>query len=178
MFEAWWSPQASSISIRARVESGRGPEMKERRGFMASRLLVCLLFVAALPSALLAQSAPRSAVVPLSEATFALDEDVKCLSDALEAGDPDKGPSTFALKARPGCVVPWHYHTAGEQLIVVHGQVLTEMENTHATTLGPGGFASMLSREKHQFTCTGSGECLLFVTFDRTYDIHWVSPGK
>ena len=91
---------------------------------------------------------------------------------------PDGHYLWFALKARPGCVVPWHYHTAAEQLIVVHGQVLTEMEGMPATSLGPGGFASMLSREKHQFTCTGSGECLLFVTFDRTYDIHWVSPRK
>jgi quercetin dioxygenase-like cupin family protein len=152
--------------------------MNEKSGLMASRFFWCLLFTAAAVSALLAQSAPQHAVVPLSEAKFVVDEDVKCLSDALESGDPDKGPSTFALKAPPGCVVPWHYHTAAEQLIVVHGEVLTEMEGMRATTLGPGGFASMLSLEKHQFTCTGATQCLLFVTFDRTYDIHWVKPRK
>jgi hypothetical protein len=37
----------------------------------------------------------------------------------LETGDPLTGPSTWILKARPGCVVAWHSHTAEEQLIVV-----------------------------------------------------------
>ena len=143
---------------------------------MKARSFACLLLAVAAGS-VVAQPAPHHGVVPLSQAKFTADEDVKCLSDALEAGDPDKGPSTFALKARPGCVVPWHYHTAEEQLVVVKGQVLTEMEGVRATDLGPGGFAFMASREKHQFTCTGAAECLLFVTFDRTYDIQWVTPG-
>lgn len=143
---------------------------------MASRLFACLLLVASSASAVVAQSAPQHAVIPLSEAKFVVDEDVKCLFYALESGDPEKGPSTLALKAPPGCVVPWHYHTAQEELIVVQGEALTEMEGMSPKILGPGGFASMLSREKHQFTCKGKSECILFVTFDRTYDIFWVKP--
>jgi CubicO group peptidase (beta-lactamase class C family) len=143
---------------------------------MASRLLVCLWVVASSVSAVLAQSASPHAVTPLLNAKFILDEDVSCLSDALETGDPEKGPSTFALKARPGCLVPWHYHTAQEQLIVVQGTILTEMQGMRPASLGPGGFAFMQSQEKHQFTCAGAGECLLFVMFDRSYDIHWVTP--
>ena len=123
-------------------------------------------------------SPPRHSVVPLAEAHFTLDEDVTCLQDALLRGDPDTGASTFALKAKPGCVVPWHSHTAQEQLIVVSGEVLTEMEGMRPAALGPGGFASMLSREKHQFTCSAAGDCLLFVSFDRKYDIFWLAPRK
>jgi mannose-6-phosphate isomerase-like protein (cupin superfamily) len=143
---------------------------------MASRLFTSLLLVTSSASALRAQSLPRHAVIPLSEARFVPDEDVKCLLYALESGDPETGPSTLALKAPPGCVVPWHYHTAQEELFVVQGETLTEMEGMHPTTLGPGGFAFMGSQEKHQFTCAGKSECVLFVTFDRKYDIYWVKP--
>jgi len=113
-----------------------------------------------------------------SKVRFLQDEDVKCLLSAAETGDPDAGPSTFILQAPPKCVVRWHSHTAQEQLMVVRGEVLTEMEGMHPVALGPGGFASMLSRQKHQFTCGAKQECIMFVTFDRKYDIFWESPKK
>jgi hypothetical protein len=50
-------------------------------------------------------------IKPLSAVRFSQDDDVKCLLSAIEAGDPKAGRSTLILKATPGCVVPWHYHT-------------------------------------------------------------------
>jgi hypothetical protein len=44
------------------------------------------------------------------------------------------------------------------------------------TVLEPGGFGFMESRVKHQFSCESSDDCILFVTFDRTYDVFWVAP--
>jgi quercetin dioxygenase-like cupin family protein len=120
--------------------------------------------------------AQHNAAIPLSSVKFAQDEDVRCLSSALASGDPEKGPTTFLLKAPPGCLVRWHSHTAQEQLMVVQGDLLTEMEGMKPAHLGPGGFAFMESRAKHQFTCTSPSECLLFVTFDRAYDIFWEAP--
>ncbi len=32
------------------------------------------------------------------------------------------------VKASPKCVVPWHYHSAQEELMVARGNVLTEIE--------------------------------------------------
>ena len=126
-----------------------------------------------LSACLHAQTAKQGVVRPLAETKFSPDEPA-CLSSASENGDPDTGPSTFILKAPSGCLVPWHYHTAEEQLIVVSGDVLTEMEGMAARTLGPGGFAMMPSKAKHQFACHSKSECILFVTFDRKYDIVWV----
>jgi quercetin dioxygenase-like cupin family protein len=82
------------------------------------------------------------------------------------------------MKAAPNCVVPPHYHTAGEQLIIVKGNVSTGMQATPETLLGPGGFAMMPSKQIHWFTCTAKEECLMFVTFDGPYDIVWVKPDK
>ena len=131
-----------------------------------------LFFAAA--AALPAQGPKHGAVKALSEVKFEQDGDVKCLRSATENGDPAVGASTFILKAPPGCVVPWHYHTAEEQLIVVQGNVLTEMGGIPPRSLGPGGFAVMPGKEKHQFSCKSKNDCILFVTFDRAYDIFWV----
>jgi len=133
--------------------------------------LFLLLFIAGSLSR--AQTARTGFATPLSEVKFEGD-DTKCLKSATENGNPEKGPSTFILKASPGCVVPWHYHTAEEQLIVVQGDVLTEMEGMSGRQMGVGGFAMMPSRAKHQFSCKSKDECILFVTFDRKYDIVWV----
>jgi quercetin dioxygenase-like cupin family protein len=114
----------------------------------------------------------------LSAVKFAPDDDVKCLLSAVETGNPATGPSTIILKAPPNCLVPWHYHTAEEQLIVTEGSVRTEMDGMPAHALGPGGFAIMPSKVKHQFSCQSKTACVMFVTFDRTYDIFWVKDNK
>jgi quercetin dioxygenase-like cupin family protein len=101
-----------------------------------------------------------------------------CLQFFLENGDLNTGPSTAIMKATPKCVVPPHYHTAEEQLIIVKGNVSTGMEGMKDTVLGPGGFAMMPSKAPHWFTCTANEECLMFVTFDRAYDIVWLKPTK
>ena len=132
------------------------------------------VFLLAAAPLLPAQSAKSGVVRPLSEAQLAPDEDRKCLQSALENGDPATGPSTFVLKAPPGCRVPWHFHTAEEQLIVVSGTVLTEMEGMPPRTLGAAGFALMPGKVKHQFSCESKQSCILFVTFNRAYDIVWV----
>ena len=69
-----------------------------------------------------AEGAMAGAAKPLDTVPFAADQDVACLQSALETGNPETGPSTWILKAPPGCLVPWHSHTAEEQLMVVAGR--------------------------------------------------------
>ena len=120
----------------------------------------------------LAEDTVTGAIKPLGSVRFAPDTDVKCLSSAVETGDPASGLDVD-LKASAGCVVPWHFHTAEEQLIIVSGTVLAEMIHHPSARLGPGGFAVMGGRMPHQFTCQSKSACLMFVTFDRAYDIYW-----
>jgi quercetin dioxygenase-like cupin family protein len=134
-------------------------------------LIACIAVFAS--GASLAEGSATGTVKPLRSVQFSLDSDVKCLSSAIETGDPTAGPSTLILKAPPGCVVPWHSHTAEEQLIVISGTVLAEMTDHPPTRLGPGGFAMMGGHMPHQFSCRGRSACLMFVTFDRAYDIFW-----
>jgi quercetin dioxygenase-like cupin family protein len=131
-----------------------------------------------------AQVAKPGTVKPLADVKFEGD-DSKCLRSATETGDPSSGASTLILKAAPQCKVRWHYHTAQEQLIVTQGNLLTEMDGMPPAALGSGGFAMMPGNVKHRFSCESKAECILFVSFDRKYDIFWVNndsnspnPGK
>jgi hypothetical protein len=127
--------------------------------------------------ATLAGDPATGTVKPLRSLHFSPDSDVKCLSSALETGDPTAGRSTWILKAPARCVVPWHSHTAEEQLIIIRGTVLAEMTDHPPTRLGPGGFAMMGSHMPHQFSCQGKSACLMIVSFDRAYDIYWGKGG-
>jgi hypothetical protein len=89
---------------------------------------------------------PAGDIKPLTSMKFEPDQDVKCLMSAIETGDPKTGRSTLILKAPSGCVVPWHSHTAEEQLIIITGNVISEMLDHTPTRLRPGGFAVMGSR--------------------------------
>lgn len=147
-----------------------------------TKMFLCLAPLAILLAAVVAspqtQTPPHGVVTPLASAKLVFDGEPACLKVARENGDPDKGASTFLLEAAPGCVVPAHYHTAEEQLFVVRGDVLTGMDGMSEATLGPGGFAMMPSKAMHWFTCQSKDACLMFVTFDRTYDIVWAKPMK
>jgi quercetin dioxygenase-like cupin family protein len=120
-----------------------------------------------------AQGKIEGTMRPLATVPFAPDPDVACLASAIETGEADKGSSTWILKAPAGCVVPWHSHTAQEQLIVVTGQVLAELSDHPSMVLGPGGYAMMSGRMAHQFTCQSREACVMFVIFDGPYDIKW-----
>ena len=120
-----------------------------------------------------AQEPGKGVVHPLPSLPLAQDADVPCLQSALETGNPQTGPSTSILKAPAGCVVPWHWHTAQEQLMVVAGEVIAEMTGHPPTLLEPGGFATMPGRMGHQFTCQGPQACVMFVAFNGVYDIQW-----
>src|ERR1700732_2812914 len=109
-------------------------------------------------------------VRPLSGVKFEQDEDIKCLRFSLESGNPRTGPSTDILSAPAKCTVPWHYHTAEEQFVVIRGSVVTEMDGIQSSTLGAGGFALMPSKKHHRFFCDSDSGCLMVVAFDRPYD--------
>src|SRR3982074_1143017 len=138
-------------------------------------LVIHLVAVAASPQG---QTPSHGVVILLGSAKLTSDGEPACLKAALENGDPNSGPSTLVCEAGPGCVVPAHYHTAEEQLIVVRGDVLTGMDGMPEATLGPGGFAMMPSKAMHWFSCQSKSPCLMFVTFDRKYDIVWAKQAK
>ena len=95
-----------------------------------------------------------------------------CASFAVERGDPTSGPSVLLIKAASGCVVPWHWHTASEELLIVSGKSKIEMEGQAAQPLTKGSYAFLPAKHHHQFTC--QMQCLFFNNVAGAFDIHYV----
>jgi len=95
-----------------------------------------------------------------------------CMKIAVQRGDPSKGASTLLLKFTPGCVVPWHWHTAGEHLIVVSGSGKAEMKDGKPAVIKAGDYAYLPAKNIHQFTATTA--VTMFDMPDGAFDIHYV----
>ncbi len=95
-----------------------------------------------------------------------------CMTGSVQNGDPSKGPSVILAKAATGCVIPWHWHTANEQLMVVGGNAKIAMKEGAPTTIRPGDYVSLPAKNAHHFTCTAA--CSVFIVSDAAFDIHYV----
>jgi quercetin dioxygenase-like cupin family protein len=95
-----------------------------------------------------------------------------CMKIAVQRGDPSKGASTLLLKFTPGCAVPWHWHTAGESLMVVSGSGKAEMKDGKPAVMKAGDYAYMPAKNIHQFTATTA--VTMFDMPDGAFDIHYV----
>lgn len=95
-----------------------------------------------------------------------------CMSGAVESGNPMTGPGVILAKLATGCSIPWHWHTAGEYVMIVKGKGRMDMKDAKSNMLKAGGFALLPSHHVHQFSCTKS--CTLFIYTDAAFDIHYV----
>ena len=95
-----------------------------------------------------------------------------CATIAVQDGNPGTGPSIIMLRAKAGCVLPWHWHTPNERLIIVSGSAKADMKDAKPTTLHPGDFILLPSKGIHQFTALTSVE--LFDISDAPFDMHYV----
>lgn len=96
-----------------------------------------------------------------------------CATAAVAQGDPAKGPSFIVGKIGKNCVIPWHWHTANENIILVSGEARVETKDGKPVTLTAGGFATMPSKHIHRFSCVKA--CSLYVYSDAIFDIHYVN---
>jgi len=95
-----------------------------------------------------------------------------CMTVAVQHGDPSKGPAVLAGKMKPGCKVPWHWHTGAENLVLVSGSGKAEMKDGASHVLSPGDFVYMPGKQTHQFTCPTA--CTVYVMPEAAFDIHYV----
>src|SRR5205809_922354 len=105
-----------------------------------ARFLGVLLFVFAIfaitSQLLLAQQSDKPLYVASITSKFTNFPGVpQCMMGAAQEGDPSKGNAVLLLKAQTGCMVPWHWHTPSEQLMMVSGSAKTEMKDVKLTQL-------------------------------------------
>jgi quercetin dioxygenase-like cupin family protein len=146
-------------------------------------LLLGLLAIAAfgpVRRAAAQDSQDKPVVAPAVAAKFtAIPTAPKCFTIAVEKGDPAAGASVILAKFAPGCVAPFHWHTPTETVMVVSGSLEVQMQGDKAMTAHRGDFLSMPPRHVHRATCQSSAACLVFLSSDAAFDIHWVdASGK
>jgi quercetin dioxygenase-like cupin family protein len=98
----------------------------------------------------------------------------ECFTVAIERGDPAKGPSVILARFAPGCVAPFHWHTPSETVTVVSGSLEATMKGEKPFVARHGDFLYLPPRHVHRAVCLGSAPCLVFLTSDAAFDIHWV----
>ncbi len=72
-----------------------------------------------------------------------------------------------------GCIIPWHWHTPNEHLMVVSGVATIQMKGETPMTLRAGSFAMMPAHHVHQFRCME--DCVLYIYSDAAFDIHYIN---
>jgi len=86
--------------------------------------------------------------------------------------DPITGATELLARYPEGYIVPWHWHTANERLVVLEGKFRIEQKN-HQIELERGGFVYQPGRNIHQVSC-GSDECMYYALWDGPWDINYV----
>ena len=145
---------------------------------MQKRTLGLLFLLISLTALVAAQTAAPTGVSSLATAKFApMDGLPSCMALSVLHGDPGKGPAAILLKSDSGCVVPWHWHTANEQLILAHGTAIVEMKGAKPMPMKPGDYVYLPAKGIHRFTATS--QVLLYDVIDGAFDIHYVdAAGK
>jgi quercetin dioxygenase-like cupin family protein len=140
---------------------------------MNQRVVLVLLFVMACVTSVMAQSDNTMAYATPSKSKFVNMPNLPdCMKVAVQRGDPSKGPSVLLLKFEPGCTIPWHWHTAGETLIIVRGTGTMQMKDGQPTPAGVGDFVYLPGKMVHTFRSNTA--VLLYDLPDGAFDIHYV----
>ena len=95
-----------------------------------------------------------------------------CATGAIVRGNPRSGPAWVMLKLGSGCRVPWHWHSANEDMVAVSGQGTIEAKGGKPLRIVPGAYASLPKSHVHRASCTRT--CIFFSIADAAFDIHYV----
>lgn len=95
-----------------------------------------------------------------------------CMTGSVQSGDPTKGASVILAKAASGCTVPWHWHTADEQLMIVSGSASVSMKDGKPVSVHGGDYLSLPGKHVHHFICNAA--CTLFIAPSGAFDLHYV----
>jgi quercetin dioxygenase-like cupin family protein len=95
-----------------------------------------------------------------------------CVKGSVKNGDPSKSGTVILAKSTAPCLIPWHWHTANEQLMMVSGSAKVEMKDAKPAAVHASGFLALPGKNPHQFTCVAA--CTFFIVSDAAFDIHYV----
>ena len=89
---------------------------------------------------------------------------------AVLHGDPAKPNADIFLKLPAKSVVPEHWHTSAERMVLVAGELHITYAGQPTAVLRPGSYAYGPAKLSHKGTCASSTPCVLFIAFELPVD--------
>ena len=89
---------------------------------------------------------------------------------AVLHGDPGKPNADVFLKLPAKAVVPEHWHTSAERMVLVAGELHITYAGQPTAVLRPGSYAYGPAKLSHKGTCVSSTPCVLFIAFELPVD--------
>ena len=97
-------------------------------------------------------------------------------AEGIETGDAAKGPSIIVERWSPGCIIPWHWHTPNEHVMMVSGALNFEIKGEKPTRVTAGDFVLIPSHQISRAKCVSTQPCIDFLYTDAPFDVHFVDP--
>jgi len=89
---------------------------------------------------------------------------------AVLHGDPAKPNADIFLKLPGKSVIPEHWHTSAERMVLVAGELHVTYASQPTSVLRPGSYAYGPAKLAHKGTCVSSTPCVLFIAFESPVD--------
>ena len=89
---------------------------------------------------------------------------------AVLQGDPSKPNADIFFKVPGGFVIPRHWHSSPEHMVLVSGEMVVRYEGQAPATLKPGTYAYGPAKVAHEATCAKGDACVLFIGFELPVD--------
>lgn len=89
---------------------------------------------------------------------------------AILHGDPAKDNLDVFFKVPAKAVIPLHWHTSAERMVLVAGELHVSYEGQKTAVLKPGSYAYGPPKRLHEAVCAGNTPCVLFIAFESPLD--------
>ena len=97
---------------------------------------------------------------------------------AVLHGDPAKKNADVFLKVPAKALIPAHWHTSAERMILVAGEMHINYVGQEKIVLKPGNYAYGPAKLSHDATCASETPCILFIAFESPVDAIPVASGS
>src|SRR6267142_275955 len=85
---------------------------------------------------------------------------------AVLHGDPAKNNADIFLKVPANSILPHHWHTSAERMVLVSGELRVTYDGHKTAVLKPGTYAYGPAKLPHKAECKKAGPCVLFIAFE------------
>ena len=89
---------------------------------------------------------------------------------AVLHGDPAKDNLDVFFKVPAKSIIPLHWHTSAERMVLVAGELHITYEGQKSAVLKPGTYAYGPAKRPHKGFCASTVPCVLFIAFESPLD--------